>query len=363
MGFMDTIREALAAPYVATQRAEWVGYESPYASPNHLVTIEAPTDRPVRVDRAAAMTVPAVARARRLIVGSIARCPLEARTGGERAVDQPLWINRTDGMQSPTFRMSWTVDDLFFYGWSLWSLQRGTDGKVTHAARVPYHLWDWDQDGAIQVQGQYPNPDEVCLIPGIDEGLLSTSTASIRHAIDLQRLAQRAAENPAAQIALKQVAGQPLNKEQIRTLIDGWADARRGKNGGVAYLNQSIDLQELGKTDAQMMIDARNTAAVDIARATGIPASMIDAGTSATGELTYRNQTARNVELVDYALAPHMAAISARLGLDDMVPRGWAVAFNLQDLTGPTIGDLDAPDDDQQTYDEPTPEPAKETAP
>lgn len=92
--------------------------------------------------------------------------------------------------------------------------------------------------------------------------------------------------------------------------------------------------------------------AVDIARATGVPAMMLDAGTAGTGTVTYRSQVSRNLELVDYALAPYMAAVAGRLGLDDMVPRGTAVAFDLTDLTSPTVGELDVPDDDRQPYDE-----------
>lgn len=353
MSFMDRIREYLAAPYLAANGdLSEVALESPFASPNHLLTVHTPGLRPLTIDRAAAMTVPAVARARRLIVGSIARCPLEARTGGKRAEQQPLWINRTDGMQSPTFRMMWTIDDLFFHGWSLWGLQRDADGRVQYANRVPFHLWSLDSDGAVLVDGKRVDPSEVCLIPGIDEGLLRSAAPAIRHALDLQRLAQRAADTPAAQVMLKQTAGQPLSPEQRRELIQGWVDARRGDNGGVAFTNQSIDVIEMGRADPQLLVEGRNTAAVDIARAAGVPASMIDAGTSATGELTYRNQQARNVELVDYALAPYMSAVAARLGLDDMVPRGWAIAFDLTDLTGPTIGDLDVPDDDEQNYNE-----------
>lgn len=120
----------------------------------------------------------------------------------------------------------------------------------------------------------------------------------------------------------------------------------------MAYTNQTIEARELGKVDPQMMIEARNAAALDVARACGVPASMVDAAPAGTGNVTYRNQDARNTELIDYCLAPFMASIAARLGLDDMVPRGWAVAFDLTDLTSTTVGDLDVPDDDQQDDDQ-----------
>lgn len=344
MGLRDRLRDVLALPYLAERGWDTVGLESPWASPNHLVTVDAP-NAPLRVTRSLAMSVPAVARARRIIVGSIARCPLEARIGGERADTQPLWIDRTDGVQSPFFRMAWTVDDLLFHGFSLWSLERDYDGRVIRADRVPFHLWDVDQDGNIIVNGRRVIEETVCLIPASDEGLLRSSSASIRHAVELNRLAARAADTPAAQVVLKQTGGQPLNQTEIKNLIESFAGARRGTNGGIAYASQTIEVQELGKTDAQLLVEGRNAAAVDIARAVGVPAAMIDASSTGSGNITYQNVAARNRELIDYALAPFMAAIAARLGLDDMVPRGWSVAFDLGDLTAAVVGDLDVPDD------------------
>ena len=347
MGLRDRLRDALALPYIAHHGYDSVPLESPWASPNHLVAVDAPA--PVGgMDRTTAMSVPTVARARRIIDGSITRCPLEARVGGRRADEQPIWLNRTDGVQSPHFRMTWTIDDLFFYGWSLWALDRDTDGRVIRADRVPYDLWDVDADGTVVVNGNRAPAESVCLIPGIDEGLLKTSAAAIRHASQLSRLAERAARNPNAQIDLHQTSGPPLTREQARELIDSWTAARRGENGGVAYTSETIEARELSKSEPELLIEGRNHAAVDLARACGVPAPLVDAYIAGTGHVTYENQNTRNAELIDYALAPYMAAIAARLGLDDMVPRGWAVSFDLTDLTSPTIGDLDVPDDDRR---------------
>ena len=352
MGLRDRLRDVLALPYLAERGMDAVALESPWASPNHLVTVT-PPDAPMQVTRALAMSVPAVARARRIIVGSIARCPLEARVQGERAEKQPVWLTRTDGVQSPFFRMAWTVDDLLFHGFSLWALDRDYDGAVIRADRVPFHLWDVDQDGNVIVNGKRATDESVCLIPASDEGLLRSASAAIRHAVELNRLAARAADTPAAQVVLKQTGGQPLTGPQISELVNSFAAARRGKNGGIAYASQTIDVVELGKTDAQLLVEGRNAAAVDIARAVGVPAAMIDAASTGSGNITYQNVAARNRELIDYALAPFMAAIAARLGLDDMVPRGWAVAFDLSDLTAEMVGDVDVPDDDRTT---PTPD-------
>ena len=351
MSVISRIREALAMPYLAHSGWDRVPYESPFASPNHLLTVTAP-DRPIEVSRKLAMQVPAVARARGIIVGGIARCPLEARQAGQRIDDQPIWLTRTDGVQSPVFRMTWTIDDLIFYGWSCWGLERDNQGYVIRADRIPAHMWSVDADGAVLVNGAPADPREVCIIPGPHEGLLTASSSIIRHAIQLQTLADKYSATPAAQILLRQVKGAPLTKQYRDELIASWVAARRGENGGVAFANESIEVEELGKANTDLLIQGRNAVAVDIARATGVPAMMLDAGTAGTGTVTYRSQVSRNLELVDYALAPYMAAVAGRLGLDDMVPRGTAVAFDLTDLTGPTVGELDVPDDDRQRYDD-----------
>lgn len=347
MKLTDMLRDALAMPYLANAGHDTVGLESPWASPNHLVTITPPNGSGY-VSRKTAMSVPAIKRARNILVGSIARCPLEARHAGKRADNQPIWLNRTDGVQSPFFRMTWTIDDLLFYGWSLWGLKRDHDGDVIRADRVPYHMWDIDSNGNVTINNRMVEPHEYCLIPGVDEGLLDASSETVNHAAEINRMAARAARNPSAQIDLHQTSGQPLTREQARQLIDDWSAARRDENGGVAYTSQTIEARELGKSEPQILVEGRTMAAVDCARAVGVPATLVDAHQSGAGNLTYHNQDARNVELVDYGLAPFMAAVAARLGLDDMVPRGHAVAFDLADLTGTTVGDVDVPDDDQQ---------------
>lgn len=347
MRLRDRLREALATPYLAHRGWDEVPLESPFASPNHLVSVPHLDEAPRQVTRAAAMTIPAIKRARGLIVGSIARCPLEARSAGKRLTDQPLWLTRTDGVQSPHFRMTWTVDDLLFYGWSLWGLERDYDGRVIRADRVPIDLWDVDQrTGEITVNGREADASEVCLIPGPDEGILRAASDMIRHALDLNRAAAKAAETPVAQIDLHQKSGPPLPDEEIRRVIDSWVAARKGANGGVAFSSPTVEVRPIGQNDPGTFVEARNVVAVEIARMMGVPASLIDAHTAGSGNLTYSNDQVRNIRLIDYGLAPYMAAVVARLGLDDMVPRGTAVAFDIGDLTSDTIGEVDVPDDD-----------------
>lgn len=118
-----------------------------------------------------AMSVPAVARARQLIVGTIAPIPLRFYRGPDPQIT-PYWVDRSDRPQSAFDRMLWTVDDLFFHGWSLWTLVRDYDGRVSEAIHLPYPRWSFDEAGRVLIGDQLAPARSVCLIPGIDEGLL-----------------------------------------------------------------------------------------------------------------------------------------------------------------------------------------------
>lgn len=323
--------------------ANTVGYESPWASPNHLLPVVVPdrTDRPV--SRSLAMSIPALARARRLIVGSIARCPLEATKNGDLAEEQPRWLSRTDGPVSPFHRMLWTIDDLMFYGWSLWAVDRDSDGRVIAADRVPYERWAFDPDGGVVYDGAPVDEDSVCLIPGVDEGIITTGAVSIRHALDLINSASKAAKTPIAHTELHQVSGEPLSPAAIKELVSAWITARQASDGAVSFTNPAIEVKTHGSYDSALLVEGRQAAAVDIARVTGIPAILLDAS-AADGTMRYSNVDARNTEFIDFCLAPLMAAVAARLGMDDMVPRGTAIRFDVSDLTGVT-DEVNAPDD------------------
>lgn len=346
MGFLSNVRDALALPAVAAGSVA-VPYESAWASPNHLFSLDpAPRDT-ITVSRATAMGVPALARARRLIVGSIARCPLQATVNGEPLASQPAWLSRTDGPISPFHRMAWTIDDLLFHGWSLWAIERDSAGAVVAADRVPFTDWGFTPNGGVEYLSREVDSASVCLIPGVDEGVLSTSPETIRQAVNLGRASDKAARTPMAHTELHQTGGEPLSQEEIGALVSAWIKARRSEDGAVSYTSQNIDVRTHGAYDSNLLIDGRNAAAVDIARVTGIPAILLDA--SATDStMRYSNVDARNTEFIDFCLAPLMAAVAARLGMDDMVDPGVAIEFDVSELTGTAATDVDqvnVPDD------------------
>lgn len=280
--------------------------------------------------RSAAMRIPAVARARNLVVSTICKLPLQLVTGQTPEGEQPAWFTQTGDGSSFQLRNAWTVDDLIFYGWSAWS--RTYDGdQLVAASRINFDEWDINDDMRVEVNGNVVSERDVIVFCGLHEGVLSYGSEALADTRKLYGIVRARLANPVPQIDLHQTSGDPLTEKQIDALIDRWSAARNGSNGGVAYTNAAVEARELGAGDAALAIDARNAAAVDMARLIGVSAGRIDAsGVNAT--LTYETKEGRNQELVDFDLALYMTPISARLSMDDVTEPGQRVDFDLADF-------------------------------
>lgn len=348
--------ELEAAAYAPTQ----VGPAAPSAFHPAPTTLNAVVwadltgqDSPM-LTRAAAIAIPALARQRHLLCGTVARCPLRAAAGGQvlEDADQPRWASRTDGAVSPYHRMLWTVDDLLFHGWSLWDAQRGyssTDeryGPLLHADRVNPDRWEVDEyTGRILVDGEPRRPETLIAIPGPHEGILNFGAKALARTIANLDAAANAARNPSAYLELHYTGDQDLTDPQIETHIARWAAARRGENGGVAWTNKVLELKEHGTHEAHLLVEGRNADAVDVSRLVSSPASMADA-TNAGASLTYETTEGRNGEFVDYGVGLYMDAIAARLSMDDVVPRGQRMAFDTAELRNLAPNPTGAPTND-----------------
>jgi hypothetical protein len=273
---------------------------------------------------------------RHLLVSTVAPLPLVDLVGDTVQPVQPLWMTRTDGPVSPWHRMAWTVDDVLFYGWSLWAGKRGavSDGNpLLETARVPFDDWSTDTEGYITVGGQRVMADQAILIPGPHGGLLNDSQTIIRLAGDNLQAAANAARNPNPNVNLHYTGDDP---DYVPTaMIQAWSDARRGQNGGVAYTNKWVEATVMGSHLDKLLIEGRNADAVDVARAGGVNASMLDA-TAAGASLTYETTEGRNQQFLDYGAQLYMDAITARLSQDDCVPRGHRTAFDTTHFTSLT---------------------------
>lgn len=280
-----------------------------------------------------AMQIAALARVVNLFKSTIARCPLVGMTLDAPLVPNPPWLQRTDGITSPFHRMLWTVDDHIFHGESLWLRTNNADGSIREADRMPYDEWSVNDLGEILVFGETVPVENVIYLPGPHEGILRFGAKAIRSAAAVETSALDTARHP-FRVHLHQTTDEELSATEKKQLISE-ARAAMYEQGGVMFTNAAITAELLPFDSAQLLVEGRNAASVDMARLVAAPAAIADA-TAAGASLTYETTAGRNQELIDYGIAGYMAAIEARLSMDDCVPRGSRVAFDTSNLTSIT---------------------------
>jgi hypothetical protein len=300
------------------------------------------------LNREGAMRVPAMARARNLTCGAVAPLPLEAYRAGVLVGDQPYWAYGTDGQlgdltreqaiawgltpQTPYHRALWTVDDLLFYGESMWIItRRYSTGFPSHMLHLPWGSWEVQSNGEVWDLDSKPMPvDDLVWIPGGSEGVLGHGCTTLRMAYDLERNA-------------RDVALRPLRLEAHQTTVADLTPAERAAivaeirkamadNDGILFTNAALQLIEHRVDSEALQLGARNASALDVARLANMPALMIDA-TAQGASLEYQTATGRNQEWVDLGLSLYVDPIEARLSMDDVLPAGQRIAANLAELT------------------------------
>jgi hypothetical protein len=326
------------------------GIASPFATSDHLSTIVwrdllggAVDDVPVT--RAEAMSVPAIARARHVLTSTIARTSLDVVDAAGTVVDPPAVIAQPDPAVSRFVQLVWTVDDLVFHGRSLWYVldRYAEDDRPRHARRVDPGRVTVDQrrgpDGLLrnvwEIDGVQVAARDVLVIDGPHEGILSFGARTVRLAAQLERTAARVAENPTPNVELHATSDYPFTDLEVDALLDRWARARRGENGGVAFTSRDVEARMHGAPAEHLLTAGRNAAAVDAARLVSVPADVVDAAPE-RASMTYANVESRNRTLIDYGLAAYAAAVEARLSLDDVLPHGRRARFDLAELTRPS---------------------------
>lgn len=310
---------------------------------------------PEAVDRATAMTIPAVRRGRQVIAGTIGALPLVAhRTRPDGLVEdvtelRPLLV-RPDRNTTRQHVLTWTVDDLLFRGVAWWLVRdRDAQGYPVDVERVAAErvLVDTGR-GQVLVDGRARADDELVRFDGPDEGVLAYGGRSLRTSLLLEEAVRRFARldlplgvlklaEGAAELSTEPYSGgiEGDPRSEVDLLLDSWEQARRERT--TAYLNRAIDYSAT-QFDAQktQLAEARQHQAAEVARLLNLPPRYVNAP-SASG-MTYSNTESDRRDLVDTTLAPYLAAIEQRLSLGDVTPRGTVVRVDLtQLLRGDTL--------------------------
>ena len=323
---------------MATASAAGTPVRSPWASTSlSRIVLSDLAGLTTQPGRAEAMQVPAVARGRALIAGLLGRHPLACYDAA--AVIQPddaPWLTATSTNQSPRTRNLWTFDDLIFGGLSLWAVSRGAGDQITDAIRVNPGLWSVDPaSNRVQINGADVSAEQVILIEGPQEGLVTLAEHTIRAARAMERAWSQRVEQPVPLLELHSTDQMmDLDVHERDTLIADWEKARQNGNG-TAYTPASIELRVHGTAEADLYVAGRNALRLDIANYLSLPSALLE-GSMSTASLTYSTQAGQRNDLVDLSLGYWATALEARLSQDDVVAAGLNVAINLSQLAETT---------------------------
>jgi hypothetical protein len=311
-------------------------WQQPQTPLSQIVIDDIFGDMPEIVDRSAAMKVPAVSRGRALLVGALSDLPLVAYRGDTRIDPQPTWAYRATGV-SPWHRMAATIDDLIFYNASLWWRVNGADGFPVDCYHIPFELWQINDQRQIEVRDSVElpwravNASDVIYIPGPGTaGLLVDAKDSIRGARAIDRAWVARTRSPIPPTLFVQKEQGDATKEEVSELLTAWANARTNpETAGTAYVPFGIEpMFPSVNDDSQMFIQGRNAVRLDFSNFLNIPASLLD-GATATASLTYTTTEGQKSSFHEQSLRYWSAPIEHRLSMDDVVPRGQRVRFDI----------------------------------
>ena len=286
------------------------------------------TDDSELVTRDIAMRVAPIKRARAVIVGRLGDLPLELGqfVGGEFVADakQPAWLTQTaEVATTPWYRFARSLDDVLFYGWSLWAVERDALGQIIDADRIDAERWKFDQssptgvaialgDLAAPIWGPISDASSVLLFAGPDEGLLTNARDTIIGWRHMERAWVGRVRNPIPMVVLHEKSENSVSQTEAQQYVGAWAKARTAPNGAVGFLPAQLDLEVHGDVNADLFNEGRNAARIDVANHTNLPVSYLD-GSTASSSLTYVTQEGSRAQIIDdleYWIAPFEARLS-----------------------------------------------------
>lgn len=296
-------------------------------------------DFPSTATRAEAMQVPAVARARGIMCGTVGALPLHAynKTTQARVYGNPL-LTQPDPSLPLSVTMSWTAEDLLFEGVAYWEILEVSpeDRRPTKARRIEPHYVTYTVNQYDEFITQFyvkgkPVPmsgvGSLIMFNGIDEGILARGGRTIHSALQIEKAISRMAAEPVPATVLKN-SGVDLPAEQVTNMLSAWKKARQERS--TAYLSGQLDIQTLGFDATQMQLaENRLGMASEIARMVNIPAWYLNAEAAS---MTYTNVTSERRSLIDFSIKPTLLLpIEQRLSMPDITPITQEVRFSLDE--------------------------------
>jgi HK97 family phage portal protein len=291
----------------------------------------------VSINRAEAITVPAVVRCVNLIKGIIGSMELKTYS---KATDEELpnlpWVNQLTKAAPNNITLSWITDSLVFFGVAYLRIEEVyqddqrparfeyiANNRVTAQLNplgtyVEYYRVDGE---AVPMSGL----GSLITIQSPIEGILYTGSRTLRAAVDLENAARVAATTPVPSGILKN-NGADLPPAEVAGLLAAWKRSRQERS--TAYLTSTLEYQATAFSPKDMMYnEALQYMATQIARLCNVPAYYLSADMN--NSMTYSNVQDERRQFVSLSLQPYITAIENRLSMDDITPNTQKIAFDM----------------------------------
>jgi hypothetical protein len=294
--------------------------------------------------RARAISIPTVSRCRDLMASVIGCMPLKMYNeiwNGDEMEKMPLaprtWLRKIDPTLPNGFILSWTFDDLFFYGRAFWYItSRTADGFPASFTRLPAAMVQTlDQSGPvwfapskqIVFQGGELDPNDVVQFLSPIQGIVYQSTQAVATALKIEKRRYQNASSPIASGTLRQVGGEPLSSQELSDMAASF-DAARESGAGTAALNEFVTYTEtLTSPDKMLLIDSAEFSALEMCRLCNTPSYL--AGI-AVGGYSYVSNSGARLDLYSFGVKPYAECIASTLSMNNVLPAGTYVEFDLE---------------------------------
>jgi hypothetical protein len=327
-------------------------------------------------NRAAAMQSASINRARDLICSVAGSTYLEmysetwdSATGEMvRTEMKPKdWLRQPDPAIPYVTFMEWLVDDLLFFGRAfLLITSRDEQGYPASMTRLPSAMVTCrDQPGPVffapsnQVYFQGGQIDEQELIQIISpvQSWLTSGEQTIRTALRLEESRLRNAESNLPSGVLKQTGGEPLSGQELADLSAAFNSARRLNQ--TAALSQDLDyIETKALPDNMLMVESSRFQVEELSRLTNVPSYLLGAS---IGSYSYTNSKSAREDLYLFAARPYLNVIQATLSMNNVLPKGVCVEFDIDDYLADYQPDGNQMEDNEQDENAMTSQPMTQT--
>jgi len=342
MAIFNKTKKAAISPAPSVAAAVAGGFSPGYSSSNVGVNMigQYYTYREGE-QRNLAVSVPTINRANSLFKSVIGSMPLrmynEVWNGEEMTkvyIAPRSWLRRPDPTVSYQFLMSWTLDDLLFYGRAFWYItSRTADGYPATYTRLPAGsitttdmappVW-FAPSSQVYFQGGEIDPANLVQFLSPEQGLVYSAPNAIDTALKLEAARNRNASSSIPAGVLKQTGGEPLSAQELADLASAFNAARATNQ--TAALNEYLTYTETNSTpDKMLLIEASQYQALEMSRLANVPPYLVGV---ATGAYSYQSSQQARADLYLFGVKLYADAIASALSMDNVLPRGTYVEFD-----------------------------------